>query len=77
MKPKPSIEKYPVENYIVRIYRRGEDDRGIAGRVEIVNNAREEAFSSYDDLWMILSREKRKNNIESAPGKRRKTEKGE
>jgi len=44
-----------MENYIVRIYRRDEqDDRKIAGLVEIIEADEKKSFASFEELRRIL-----------------------
>jgi hypothetical protein len=54
-----------MDNYIIRIYRRGEDDPGkVTGTVEEVGVDDRKVFTGPDELWDILTknrlREKRK-----------------
>ncbi len=50
-----NIEPFIVDNYIVRIYRRDEEDlRKIAGIVEQVGKEEKQAFRNLDELWTIL-----------------------
>jgi len=50
------IDPFIVDNYIVRIYRRDEEDlRKIAGIVEQVGTEEKRSFHSLDELWTILS----------------------
>lgn len=50
-----NIEPFIVDNYIVRIYRRDEEDlRKIAGIVEQVGKEEKQAFHNLDELWTIL-----------------------
>ncbi len=47
-----------MDNYIVRIYRRGKDNpRLLVGLVEEVGVSGKKAFNSLDDLWEILNRQ--------------------
>ncbi|HAK61069.1 MAG TPA: hypothetical protein DCO77_11940 [Nitrospiraceae bacterium] len=49
------------ETYIVRIYRRDENDpRHVAGMVEIAGGDERRTFSNYDELWEALAPEKKK-----------------
>lgn len=49
-------EPFIVDNYIVRIYRRDEENlRKIAGIVEQVGTEEKRSFHSLDELWTILS----------------------
>jgi hypothetical protein len=58
-----------MESYIVRIYRRGEDDaEAIAGTVEIVGKGGK-AFKDFDDLREIL-------NSQPKEGEKRKRRSG-
>lgn len=46
-----------MDNYIVRIYRRGKDNpRMLVGLVEEVGAKGKKAFTTLDDLWDILNR---------------------
>ncbi len=48
-----------MDNYIVRIYRRGKSNsRMLVGTVEEVGASVKKAFDSYDDLWDILNPQK-------------------
>lgn len=50
------MEPFIVDNYIVRIYRRDEEDlRKVAGIVEQVGTEEKRAFHDLDELWAILS----------------------
>jgi hypothetical protein len=50
-----------MNNYIVRIYRHKEDDpQSLFGVVEDVESNGREPFHSYDDLWKILNRAKKR-----------------
>ncbi|MBI5407064.1 MAG: hypothetical protein HZA18_05150 [Nitrospirae bacterium] len=49
------MEPFIVDNYIVRVYRREEDDmRKVAGIVEEVRTEEKRAFHNLDELWTIL-----------------------
>ncbi|HBI23988.1 MAG TPA: hypothetical protein DDX84_07290 [Nitrospiraceae bacterium] len=51
-----NTEPFIVDNYIVRIYRRDEEDlRKIVGIVEQVGAEEKRSFHSLDELWTILS----------------------
>jgi hypothetical protein len=53
-----SIPGGTVDNYIVRIYRRGKDNpRLLVGLVEEVGISGKKAFNCLDDLWEILNRQ--------------------
>ncbi len=43
-----------MENYIVRIYRRDEEQNVIAGIVEIVGKQEEKPFKTHEELLAIL-----------------------
>jgi len=48
-----------LENYVLRIYRRGENDpRILVGVVEEVGVEGKRAFSNLDELWSILNSSK-------------------
>ncbi len=48
-----------MENYIVRIYRRENDNpRMLVGLIEEVGSKGKKAFTSYDELWEILNCDK-------------------
>lgn len=48
-----------MESYIVRIYRREEDDpQGLIGLVEIIGLEEKKAFHNWDELRAILSKTK-------------------
>jgi len=49
-----------MDNYIVRIYRRGKGNpRMLVGLVEEVGTKGKKAFNDLDDLWEILNSNKR------------------
>jgi len=44
------------DSYVIRVYRREETDRAqMVGLVETVGNEEKIPFSSYEELWKILS----------------------
>lgn len=45
-----------MENYIIRIYRRGEDPREVTGLVEQVEMNRQHPFACFEELREILGR---------------------
>ena len=48
-----------VTTYIVRIYRlTGDKARGILGTTEKAGEREKKAFTTYDELWQILTRSK-------------------
>jgi hypothetical protein len=65
----------PLDNYIVRIYRREKDNpRMLVGLVEEVGRAGKKAFSTLDDLWDILNSGKHetgRRREDAAHGKKR------
>jgi hypothetical protein len=49
----------PVNSYIVRIYRKGKDQpRVLVGIVEEAGTAEKRAFTTFDELWEILTRKR-------------------
>ncbi len=46
-----------MESYIIRIYRRDENDH-LAGLIEVVANGTTAAFTDRDELWSILAQGK-------------------
>jgi hypothetical protein len=52
-----------MENYIVRIYRRDEEQNAIAGIVEIVGTQKEKPFKSQVELLAILKMAKAGSTI--------------
>ncbi len=46
-----------MESYIVRIYRRDENDH-LTGLIEVVENGTTAAFSDRDELWRILAEQR-------------------
>jgi hypothetical protein len=45
-----------MESYVIRVYRRAEDDpRRMVGIIEIVQEGRQQRFSSMQELWEILA----------------------
>lgn len=51
-----NMEPFIVDNYIIRIYRRDEEDlRKMAGIVEQVGTEKKQAFHNLDELWAILT----------------------
>ncbi len=44
-----------MENYIVRIYRRDDEQNAIAGIVEIVDRQEEKPFKDFNELLAILN----------------------
>lgn len=49
------MKPFIVDNYIVRIYRRNEDDpREVTGIVECVETEERQAFHNLDELWNVL-----------------------
>ena len=60
-----------MESYIVRIYRREEQDNSpIRGLVEKVGAVGQDAFGTMEELWNILSFVKRPGRREKKPGLR-------
>jgi hypothetical protein len=47
-----------MENYIVRIYRRDQEQNAIAGIVEVVGTQEEKPFKTHEELLAILNRAK-------------------
>jgi len=60
-----------MENYIVRIYRRNDEQNTIAGIVEVVGTEEEKAFKTHEELLAILKMAKAGSTIVSE-GKLRK-----
>ncbi|MDQ4146649.1 MAG: hypothetical protein M3120_02975 [Pseudomonadota bacterium] len=55
-----------MESYVIRVYRRAEDDpQRMVGIIEIVQEGRQQRFSSMQELWEILAagNTRRKVNI--------------
>jgi hypothetical protein len=45
-----------MESYVIRVYRRAEDDpQRMVGIIEIVQEGRQQRFSSMQELWEILA----------------------
>jgi hypothetical protein len=64
-----------MNSYLVRIYRRAEDNpRMLVGVVEEIGKAEKRAFNSLDELWDILNPGKKGGN---QPGKARDRKKRE
>ena len=50
-----------IDTYIVRIYRRDDNDpRQVSGVVEIAGGDERRTFSNYDEFWEALAPEKKK-----------------
>ncbi len=52
-----------MENYIIRIYRRDNEQSIIAGIVEIVSTQEEKPFHTYEELLTILNKAEPETNI--------------
>jgi hypothetical protein len=70
---KPAMDKSSRENYLVRIYRRDEEDpERIAGMVELIEAGEKKTFATFDDLRAILALDqdtKRRKTSEQDEGK--------
>ena len=67
-----------MNSYLVRIYRRGEDNpRMLVGIVEEIGKAEKRAFNNLDELWEILNPEKRGGNNPGTARNRNKRDSGE
>jgi hypothetical protein len=64
----PLAREERVDSYIVRIYRRDRTrQKGLVGIVEKVGAADKRVFSDRDELWRILSAQKRRPQEERRP----------
>ena len=67
-----------MNSYLVRIYRRGEDNpRMLVGVVEEIGKAEKRAFNNLDELWDILNPGKKGGNHPGKARDRKKRESGE
>ncbi len=58
-----------MESYIVRVYRRDEEDfKKLVGLVEIVGLEETKAFKSFEELWEILASLKKTKSKIRRPG---------
>jgi hypothetical protein len=49
------IPEVPMENYVVRIYRRDDEQKDIAGIVEVVGTQQQKPFKTHEELLAILN----------------------
>lgn len=63
-----------MENYIIRIYRRGDNPREVTGLVEQVEMNQQRPFACFEELRQILSQRPKKAERpgEALAGKRRR-----
>jgi len=60
------------DSYVIRVYRREESDTSqMVGLVETVGNEEKKPFTSYEELWKILSAEHTSQKIRPSTNKRR------
>jgi len=52
-----------MENYIIRIYRRDNNEKALAGIVEIVSTQEQKSFTTNEELLSILSAAKAEAKI--------------
>ena len=67
-----------MNSYLVRIYRRAENNpRMLIGVVEEIGKAEKRAFNNLDELWDILNPERKGGNHPGKARDRKKRESGE
>ena len=67
-----------MNSYLVRIYRRGEDNpRMLVGIVEEIGKAEKRAFNNLDELWDIMNPDGKSGNHPGTARNRKKRESGE